>query len=287
MQRNAIFLFLILFGISAAASADTVILKSGKEIKGKVLRYDEDPFYLRIKGGKISFSHKEVTEVKFDNARFNPNEYSIPTEQTPGTETVTDNAVETVPFTRDQLFRYQQLLEALEEANNEDEESGFNEERAQIVASLSKMGRQAAPYLEKELGSGNQANTPYVLRGLVGASPARGLKAAEKLSSSGTSGDVRVTAITLLGEADPDRYQPQIAQGLQDTQASVRAEALHSLGGVKDVDKAVIMVDLVSDTIPMVRAAAMEALRQATGESFETAAEWSAWFEARDDTTTE
>jgi len=274
MQFRGIFFSILIMALSSSAFTDTIVLKNGKKLNGKVIQYDQDPFYLKMSAGKMSFSHKEVKEVLFDQTTFESNKFAQ-------TGTRTSSTVVAEPFTQEEILRFQRLMDSLEYVNNEEEESGYNEERQKIVASLARMGKNAGPYLVDELEKGNPQNVQYVLRALVGASRNLGLQKAVQLSENARSGEVRITALALLGEANVRRYADVIERGLNDPQGLVRAEALRQLGTIPGVDKAQKMVSFLEDKSSAVRIAAWNSLNQITGESFETAPKWNDWFNSQ------
>ncbi len=271
---------LLLVCASIVGTADTIVLKNGSKLSGTVFNYGQDPFLLKLENGTVSFGHDEVTEVIFDDASSEANKNAVSRIRGDGAKTAASEEETEEPLDEKQLGHYHFLMESLEKKNDEDEDWGYTDERQRIVKSLSQIGPQVAPYLERELKTGNSDNAEYVLRALMAAAPKRGSATAVKLATCAKSGDVRLAALSLLGAEDVEKYKSVIALGMQDKLGNVRAESIRLVSGTKDFDVAGL-VDYLSDPVRSIRKAAQESLAATTGQSLKTAEEWSAWFEAQ------
>ena len=260
--------------------ADTIVLKNGNKLSGTIHDFDQEPFYLELPYGKISFSHKEIIDAQFDDANFKQDSLAVKKLMNAASKKK-DHKEKLPPLSAAQLKKYKKLLYALEEQNNEDEDWGYTPERKKIVQGFIKLGPNVSPYLEKELNKGHADNAEYLLRALVGASQKRGAKTTSELVSSAKYSKVRIAAITVLGDTNAELYQAEIALGLEDKLASVRIESLRNLALVKNVSNAKIMVKYLSDPVRNVRTVAQHSLEEVTGLSLNSDEEWNAWFDSQ------
>lgn len=283
---RSVLAFGLAFAAFGAAHADTIVLKNGGEIKGTVLNPDEDPFYLKLPSGRISFYHREVKEIRFDGNKFDASSWTIPKDKRAGTSdsfeaSDEDDLSSEVPMDDEQLRRVRRVLEELNELNNEDEDSGFGEERQNVVRSLARIGPGVAPYLETEMDKGNPENYRYLLIALARVNPARGAKHAQEVALTHRDPDVRHTAVSLLAKRNPDRHSDTLREACNDTQGPVRLAAIQGLARCTDDELASLFVNvLMDDPLPRVRDAARTALETTTGRQFKTDEEWLEWYSA-------
>jgi cyclophilin family peptidyl-prolyl cis-trans isomerase/HEAT repeat protein len=125
-----------------------------------------------------------------------------------------------------------------------------------LVAMVKTPGRYTAAFAARGLGVMKAAAATAPLQQLVeqrGAHPAVVIQATRALAAIGDAGAAPL-------------FRTIVADG--DTDVILRVEALNALGSMVTAENADLLLDLLSDTSPAIRAGAMRALARLDGETF-------------------
>lgn len=275
MRKAILYLWMSTLILSTVA-ADTIVLKSGAVFNGKVEYLENDPFYLKISGSRISFTHSEVAEIRMNDAEFDPKQTSLTgTQASPERATGDGEAL----MTEDDIKTFDRLMRALKNVNNEDEDSGLSQERQVLISAIAKIGPKTAEFLERALKHGSPQDAPYVLNALVLASPSRGAVLAQEVAKTHPNSSARAMAVQLLGDMDANKHSGVLSTAAKDPQGNVRMAALQSLAGTKNRKHTSLFIDALEDRSSLIRSVAIFSLQQVTGERFSTKGEWAEWYE--------
>ncbi len=273
-----------LLGLSARAVADTLVLTNGTRVSGKIIDAEAEPIVLKIPKGKISYNHSEVAEIILDGAEFQAGTISGDTKKFTAAlagmpagpvEALDAQDAARVLWYLDELDKVA-VLEA-----DKCEDTGFNEERRELVSGLAGIGPGASPIIEQALQEGNPGNAPYYLAGLVEANPTRGAKVATQAVQTHGSASVREMAVKLLAEKNPAAHVATFTRAAQDQQGHVRFAALNGLRDAADPAAAPTLAAALDDVAPRNRKTALLGLSEMAGKSFKTPEEARTWYRNR------
>ncbi len=261
--------------LAFVSAADTITLKSGAKLDGTVLEYNDEMFYLKVDGGKISFTYSEVVDIQKNSRQYAPKKYVR--KPPPGKS---EGALE--PLSAKDLQAYSRLLRSLDSHTNEEEDSGFNDERKALIRGIVKLGPPVSPYLKIELANGNTLNRPYLADALVRTCPDADIKSLTPLALTDPDDTVRELTLKAMMEVNPEKFSDVFTKACHDTIATVRIAAVEGLGLLDDQKAISTLMQSLDDDIPNVQMAAVGALQKATGLRIDSVGEWQEWYQDRD-----
>ncbi len=283
MKRHGVILLLL---IAAFAHGDTIILKNGNELDGKIEDVEADTIVLIVPGGKLSFEHDEILEIDLNDkgiegeAASGPNEAATEVTVAPAAPSIADLPP---PATDEERARRTDMLLTTVSAVSTNPEEATQEERDRIgdyTKALGQLGPAAAPQLEEIFRTGDIRMAGTMLEALQGADPARA-EALAKDALKHAHPDARAAAIKILSESSDKEKAAALATALDDPRAPNRAAALQALAQTKDTASTDAGLKLLQDEEPNIRAEAITALQAITGQTLTTPEEWAAWAASR------
>ncbi len=242
-------------------------------VSGQIVDAEQDPIVLKIPNGKIAYNHSEVAEIIFDTVEFQDPSIAGDSAATPEMPAAAPNEL-----SEEDTAKVLQYLEELDKANDEEEDTGFNEERQRLVAELGGIGPGAAPLIEQALQEGNPESAPYCLAGLMMANPARGTRVATQTVEIHGSGSVRKMAVDLLAWKDPQAHAATLTRAAQDPQGHVRLAALNGLREAASPSAVHTLATALNDEVPQNRGTAILGLGEIAGRPFATLEEAATWY---------
>ena len=276
MRRSTLIAVLSLVGTAALSPADTIYLKNGVQVDGKVTTTNEGLLKLQVGDRTVIYRPSEVSSIEQnDRSGVLDREAAVARWQERNAEMTRLTGLDD-----EQRMRVKNLLYKLQ---REDERPAAQRE---LVALQEQM--DVFRYLEYRFPGLSDRLSPWALEIMAYIDAKRALPTLREALEKNIYA-TRAKAIEILGKIGDRESTAFIARGLVDHAPEVRFSAAYALAALKSRQATPALIDLLQDGDRRVRNASMDALRALWAdvigqETYNTTEQWEALWAAQSGT---